>query len=243
MNYKDILISEYKNNIHGGLYELTQIILAYNSNKIEGSRLTEEQTRDLFKTKCLISTEEDQIFRSVDIEEMNGHFYMFNKMIDTLNDNLSENLIKSFHYCLKSGVFSDKLNGYNIGEYKSIPNIVGDIVTANPKNVSKEMKELINSYNKSDKTFEDIIDFHVKYETIHPFQDGNGRTGRIIMFRESLKNLNQPIVIEDDTKLKYYRGLNEYRKGNKEYLLNYCKDCQDFYINRMKNLKYNVNWN
>lgn len=201
-----------------GIYAYTQRKMAYNSNKIEGSTLNEEQTASLFDTGMLPVS--DNYYRAKDVEETNGHFLMFNKMIDTLEEDLSESLIKSFHYELKSGVFEDRANGYAIGDYKKRPNMVGMYETALPKEVPEKMKELLLWYHGlADKTLELQAVFHARYEAIHPFQDGNGRTGRLILFRECLKAGLTPVIIEDMFRMEYIEGLKEFRKNGTVKLL------------------------
>lgn len=198
---------EQKNHDRGGVYALTQRMLAYNSNKIEGSTLTEKQTASLFDTGTLSS--EDAVIRAKDVEEMTGHFLMFNEMLKTYSLPLSHNLIKSYHYKLKSGVFEDIANGYPIGEYKNRRNMVSDIVTALPEEVEARMTELLAWYNAVPQhSLGDLARFHAEYEKVHPFQDGNGRTGRVILFKECLKNGIVPFIIRDDEKVAYYHALN-----------------------------------
>ena len=209
---------ERKKFDRSGIYAYTQRTLAYNSNKIEGSTLNEVQTASLFETGMLPAS--DDYYRAKDVEETNGHFLMFNKMIDTLNEPLSEELIKTFHYELKSGVFEDRANGYAIGEYKKRSNMVGMYETALPREVPEKMKELLSWYHKiTDKTLAVMAEFHARYEALHPFQDGNGRTGRLILFRECLKADLIPVVIEDRRRTKYIDGLREYRETGETALL------------------------
>lgn len=205
---KERLFIEFNKRDRSGIYAVTSRELAYNSNKIEGSTLTENQTASLFDTGLLPVS--DNVYRAKDIEEMNGHFLMFNHMLKTLDEDLSEELIKKFHYELKSGVFEDKANGYNIGEYKARPNIAGIMQTSLPVNVSDDMKELLIWYKNSEKNLRTIALFHLKYEKIHPFQDGNGRTGRMILFREALKNDIIPPIIHDENRMEYIEGIKEY---------------------------------
>ena len=192
-----------------GVYAYTQRLLAYNSNKIEGSALTEEQTASLFDTGEL--PESDNYSRAKDVEEMNGHFLMFNKMIDTLRQPLTQELIKQFHYELKSGVFEDRANGYVIGDYKKRPNMIGIYQTVRPESVESEMNLLLEWYLSQKVCIQTLAEFHARYENIHPFQDGNGRTGRIILFRECLRNNIMPIIIEDLNRNAYLEALKEYR--------------------------------
>jgi len=219
-----------------GVYGLTSRTLAYNSNKIEGSILTENQTASLFETGT-INSQDSMYLRSKDIEEMNGHFLMFNDMLKTYNEKLSKELMKKYHYDLKIGVFEDKANGYPIGEFKKYKNTVGGIITALPQNVDKDLDELLDWYNKIDApTIKDIAIFHSKYEAIHPFQDGNGRTGRIIIFKECLKNKIMPIIIKDEDKLEYYNALNESNNKNYENLIKLFEKSQEKYFNEIKDM-------
>lgn len=194
-----------------GVYAYTQRILAYNSNKIEGSTLTEEQTASLFDHGILPKS--DDYYRAKDVEEMNGHFLMFNKMLDTLDEPLTQDLIKAFHYELKSGVFEDRANGYAIGDYKRRPNMIGLYQTVRPENVEAKMASLLKWYFGQSMDFAALAEFHVRYESIHPFQDGNGRTGRLLIFRECLKNGIVPVVIEDSNRNEYLEALKAYRES------------------------------
>lgn len=193
-----------------GVYAYTQRLLAYNSNKIEGSTLTEEQTASLFDNGTLPKS--DDYYRAKDVEEMNGHFLMFNKMLDTLHEPLSQELIKQFHNELKSGVFEDRANGYAIGDYKKRPNMIGIYQTVKPEEVNQEMYVLMDWYNGQNRNISVLAEFHARYEGIHPFQDGNGRTGRLIIFRECLKNDIVPVVIEDTNRNEYLEALKQYRE-------------------------------
>lgn len=202
---------EYTKRDRSGVYGFTQRLMAYNSNKIEGSTLTEEQTASLFDTGVLPKS--DDYYRAKDVEEMNGHFLMFNKMLDTLDAELSSNLIKAFHYELKSGVFEDRANGYAIGDYKKRPNMIGLYETVLPKQVPEKMEELISWYNNQNVSLETLAEFHARYESIHPFQDGNGRTGRLILFRECLRHNISPFIIEDANRPEYLDALKAYRQN------------------------------
>ena len=209
---------ERKKFDRSGIYAYTQRTLAYNSNKIEGSTLNEEQTASLFDTGMLPVS--NDYYRAKDVEETNGHFLMFNKMIDTLDEPLSEALIKAFHYELKSGVFEDRANGYAIGEYKKRPNMIGIYETALPEDVPEKIQELLAWYHEIPvKTLAIMAQFHARYEALHPFQDGNGRTGRLILFRECLKADLTPVVIEDRHRNRYMGGLKEYRETGETALL------------------------
>lgn len=193
-----------------GIYAYTQRLLAYNSNKIEGSTLTEEQTASLFDNGTLPKS--DDYYRAKDVEEMNGHFLMFNKMLDTLDEPLTQELIKAFHYELKSGVFEDRANGYAIGDYKRRPNMIGIYRTVRPENVEAEMSSLLKWYSEQNVDLATLAEFHSRYESIHPFQDGNGRTGRLLIFRECLKSGIVPVVIEDSNRNEYLEALKAYRE-------------------------------
>ena len=230
---KERLFIEFNKRDRSGIYAVTSRELAYNSNKIEGSTLTENQTASLFVTGLLPVS--DNVYRAKDIEEMNGHFLMFNHMLKTLDEDLSEELIKKFHYELKSGVFEDKANGYNIGEYKARPNIAGIMQTSLPVNVSDDMKELLIWYKNSEKNLRTIALFHLKYEKIHPFQDGNGRTGRMILFREALKNDIIPPIIHDENRVEYIEGIKEYSDtDSSEKLLELLMKEQNKYMKTVK---------
>lgn len=208
----DRFIIERKKFDRSGVYAYTQRVMAYNSNKIEGSTLTPEQTASLFDNGTLPRS--DDYYRAKDVEEMNGHFLMFNYMLDTLEEPLSQKLIKQFHYELKSGVFEDRANGYAIGDYKQRPNMVGMYRTALPKEVPDEMEKLLVWYEAQPKNMETLAKFHARYESIHPFQDGNGRTGRMILFRESLKYEEvDPFIILDDDRTVYIEALKEFRES------------------------------
>ena len=210
----DRFIIERKKFDRSGVYAYTQRTMAYNSNKIEGSTLTPEQTASLFDSGMLPKS--DDYYRAKDVEEMNGHFLMFNFMLDTIDQELTQEMIKRMHYELKSGVFEDRANGYAIGDYKQRPNMVGMYKTALPADVSREMSDLLAWYVQQDKTIAILAEFHARYEMIHPFQDGNGRTGRMILFRESLKSDSaEPFIITDYNRSRYIEGLTEYRTDHK----------------------------
>lgn len=219
---------ERKKFDRSGVYGYTQRLLAYNSNKIEGSTLTEEQTASLFDNGTLPKS--DDYYRAKDVEEMNGHFLMFNKMLDTLEEPLTQELIKQFHYELKSGVFEDRANGYAIGDYKERPNVIGNYHTVRPENVAEEMRKLLEWYSNQVVDISVLAEFHIRYENIHPFQDGNGRTGRLIVFRECLKNHIVPVVIEDANRNEYLNALKVYREdGNIELMIKLFMKEQEFY--------------
>ena len=222
---------EHTKRDRSGVYGFTQRLLAYNSNKIEGSTLTEEQTASLFDTGILPKT--DDYYRAKDVEEMNGHFLMFNKMLDTLDVDLDQKIIKSFHFELKSGVFEDRANGYAIGDYKKRPNMIGIHQTTLPSQVPEAMTELLNWYLAQDISLETLAEFHARYEIIHPFQDGNGRTGRIILFRECLRHDISPFIIEDANRPEYLEALKAYRQdGTVTALTTLFQKEQEFYFNQ-----------
>lgn len=222
---------EHTKRDRSGVYGFTQRLLAYNSNKIEGSTLTEEQTASLFDTGILPKT--DDYYRAKDVEEMNGHFLMFNKMLDTLDAALDQQIIKSFHFELKSGVFEDRANGYAIGDYKKRPNMIGIYQTSLPSQVPEAMTELLNWYHAQDVSLKTLAEFHARYEIIHPFQDGNGRTGRIILFRECLRHDISPFIIEDANRPEYLEALKAYRQnGTVTELTTLFQKEQEFYFNQ-----------
>ncbi|MEO6233047.1 MAG: Fic family protein [Ferruginibacter sp.] len=213
--------------LKGGIYYRTQIDLTYNSNRIEGSRLSLDQTRFIFETNTIGIT--DQTVNVDDIIETTNHFRCIDLTIDKAKSKLTESFIKELHILLKSGTSDSGKNWFNVGDYKKMPNEVGGNETCLPKEVPEKMKELLVHYNAIEhKTMEDIIAFHQKFEVIHPFQDGNGRVGRLIMFKECLANNVVPFIIDEDLKLFYYRGLREWEKA-KEYLLDTCLTAQDNY--------------
>lgn len=219
---------EYSKRDRSGVYGFTQRLMAYNSNKIEGSTLTEEQTASLFDTGVLPRS--DDYYRAKDVEEMNGHFLMFNKMLDTLDQPLSQKLIKQFHYELKSGVFEDRANGYAIGDYKKRPNMIGINKTALPSEVPQEMEKLLSWYNDQNITLNTLAELHARYEIIHPFQDGNGRTGRMILFRECLYQKIAPFIIEDANRPEYLEALRAYRNaGSTNELVSLFEKEQEYY--------------
>ena len=233
---KESLITQKKLNLSGNLYHKTQLEFAYNTNHIEGSTITEDETASIYDTGTIL-TDSNKVIVLKDATEIKNHFTLFKYMLDVVDDNLTESMIKKFHYILKEGTLTDEEKlWFNVGEYKSKKNFVGSINTTPPKEVSKDMKELLNWYNKiTNKTIEDIIEFHVRFEKIHPFQDGNGRVGRIIMFKECLKNNIMPFYIEDRNKDFYIRGLKKYQLDNeKGYLIDTCLNSQDNYEKMVK---------
>ena len=229
INVLDILREQKEIKLKGNLYHNTQIVFAYNTNHIEGSKLTEDQTRYIYETNTLLA-EKDSITNLDDILETANHFKLVDYMLDIANKKLTEKIIKEFHKILKEGTSDSRKDWFAIGDYKKLANEVGGVKTTDPKNVEKEMKKLLEWYESLNKiTINEIIEFHARFEKIHPFQDGNGRIGRIIAFKECLKNNIVPFIILDKDKLFYYRGLKEY-KNEKGYLTNTCLNAQDQYI-------------
>jgi len=222
------LQEERKSKRKGGLYHKTQVNLAYNSNKIEGSKLTEEQTRYIFETRT-IGFKDQEAVSVDDIIETSNHFIAFDFLIDTIEKPLSNDIIKEFHRILKTGTSDAMKDWFSVGVWKKLPNEVGGSKTTLPQNVDVEMILLNESYNsKTSILFEDIVAYHYHFEKIHPFQDGNGRVGRLIMYRECLKNDIIPFIIDDEHKQYYYRGLREF-ETIKEYLMDTCLSAQDTY--------------
>lgn len=219
------LLEEKNMKLKGGIYHQIQIKFAYNSNHIEGSRLSEEQTRYIYETHSLIS-DKDEAISIDDINETLNHFKCFDYILENLNI-LNEDLIKNIHKILKTNTSDSLKDWFKVGDYKIKPNIVGNMKTTPPSKVSFEIKKLLSEYNsKENIKIEDIIDFHYNFEKIHPFQDGNGRVGRLIMFKECLKNNVVPFIIDEKHKLFYYRGLKEY-ENEKGYLIDTCLSAQD----------------
>ena len=213
--------------LKGGIYHRTQIDLTYNSNHIEGSRLTHDQTRYIFETNTIGVT--DESINVDDIIETSNHFRGIDLIIEHAEEKLTERFIKELHQILKSGTSDSRKDWFAVGDYKRFPNEVGGIETCPPEDVHRQMKALLKEYNaRREKSFEDIIDLHQRFEEIHPFQDGNGRVGRLIMFKECLKYNIVPFIIEDDIKMFYYRGLKEWN-NEKGYLMDTCLTVQDRY--------------
>lgn len=223
----DILRDQKEGKYSGGIYHRTQIDLTYNSNHMEGNRLTRNQTRYIFETNTV--GVENEVLNVDDVIETVNHFHCIDLVIDHADDILSEKFIKELHLTLKNGTSDSRKDWFAVGEYKKIPNEVGGMDTALPEEVADKMKTLLKEYNViKEKTLEDILDFHVKFERIHPFQDANGRVGRLIMFKECLKHNIVPFIIEDNLKLFYYRGLKEW-DNEKGYLTDTCLTAQDKY--------------
>ena len=234
VNVLDILREQKEMKLKGNLYNQTQVSFAYNTNHIEGSTLTEDQTRYIFETNTILF-EGNTIAKVDDILETANHFKLVDYMLDVADKKLTEKMIKEFHKILKEGTSDSRVEWFNVGEYKQRANTIGNgIKTTSPNNVEKEMAKLMDWYNSIKKvTIKEIIEFHYRFESIHPFQDGNGRIGRIIMFKECLKNNIVPFIIQDVDKLFYYRGLKEY-KNEKGYLTDTCLNAQDQYIKMLE---------
>lgn len=216
---------EKEAKLKGGIYHKIQIELTYNSNHIEGSTLTHDQTRYIYETNTIGLKKE--VTNVDDIVETVNHFRCVDLIIDKANFNITESLIKELHLILKSGTSDSRKSWFAIGDYKKVPNEVGGLETTKPEDVSKEIKSLIEWYNSlENKTLEEILEFHYKFEAIHPFQDGNGRVGRLIMFKECLKYNIVPFIIDESFKLFYYRGLKEW-KNERGYLIDTCLSAQD----------------
>ena len=223
----DILQDEKASKYAGGIYHKTQIDLTYNSNHMEGSRLTHDQTRYIFETNTI--GVENEVLNVDDVIETANHFRCIDMVIDHAKMVLTEKFIKELHLILKNGTSDSRKDWFAVGDYKKLPNEVGGMDTTLPEEVTYRIKKLLTEYNaKEEKTFEDILDFHVKFERIHPFQDGNGRVGRLIMFKECLKYNIVPFIIEDNLKMFYYRGLKEWN-NEKGYLMDTCLTAQDRY--------------
>lgn len=235
INVLNILREQKEMKLKGNLYHNTQIIFAYNTNHIEGSKLTEDQTRYIFETNTILF--EGETIASVDdILEMANHFRLVDYMLDKAEENLTEDMIKEFHRLLKEGTADSRKEWFKVGDYKQVVNEAGSTKTTSPKYVQRDMTKLMDWYNSLSKiTIKEIIEFHARFEKIHPFQDGNGRVGRIIIFKECLKNNIIPFIILDKDKLFYYRGLKEYQNGGeKGYLIDTCLNAQDQYAEIMK---------
>lgn len=223
----DILKEQKASKYSGGIYHKTQIELTYNSNHMEGSRLTHDQTRYIFETNTI--GVEKEVLNVDDVIETVNHFHCIDIIIDSARAVLTEKFIKDLHFILKNGTSDSRKDWFAVGDYKKLPNEVGGMDTTIPEEVADKMKTLLMEYNaKEEKQFEDILDFHVKFERIHPFQDGNGRIGRLIMFKECLKNNIVPFIVDDNLKMFYYRGLKEW-DNEKGYLTDTCLAAQDKY--------------
>lgn len=221
----DVLRAEKAAKLHGGIYHRVQIDLTYNSNHIEGSRLTHDQTRFIFETNTIGMS--DGAVKVDDVVETANHFKCIDMVIDSAAHVLSEAFIKQLNATLKSGTSNSRQDWFAVGDYKKLPNEVGGMDTAQPEEVASQMKKLLSEYNANkEKSFDDLLDFHYRFERIHPFQDGNGRVGRLVLFKECLRNNIVPFIIDEDTKLYYYRGLKEWER-ERGYLRDTCLAAQD----------------
>ena len=221
----DCLRREKDSSLKGRIYHKIQIDLTYNSNHIEGSKLTHDQTRYIFETKTLGVT--DKAVKVDDIVETVNHFRCIDLIIEGAHTKLSESFIKQLHFILKSGTTDSQKSWFRVGEYKQLENEVGGSETTKPAEVADAIKALLKEYNSKSKiTFDDILNFHVRFESIHPFQDGNGRVGRLIMFKECLKHNIVPFIITEELKMYYYRGIKNW-KDERGYLRDTCLTGQD----------------
>ncbi|MBQ6895373.1 MAG: Fic family protein [Clostridia bacterium] len=228
----DILKEQKDSKLSGGIYHRIQIDLTYNSNHIEGSRLTHDQTRYIFETNTIGIT--DDVVNVDDIVATANHFKCIDSVIDNAKYALSEKYIKELHFILKSGTGDSRKDWFKVGDYKNLPNEVGGMQTTLPENVHAEIRNLLDEYNsKNQIKLDDIIDFHLRFERIHPFQDGNGRVGRLIMFKECLKHNIIPFIIDEEHKMFYYRGLKEWN-NEKGFLRDTVLSCQDKFYEILK---------
>lgn len=224
-NLLEVLRAEKASKISGGIYHKIQVELTYNSNHIEGSKLTHDQTRYIYETNTIGFT--DSTINVDDIVETANHFKCIDMVIDKAPKPLSETFIKQLHMVLKNGTSDSRKDWFAVGDYKKFPNEVGGKITTPPEEVHDKIKALISAYNKTDnKSFDDLISFHYEFERIHPFQDGNGRIGRLILFKECLKHNIVPFIIDENLKMFYYRGLSEWQ-NEKGYLIDTCLTAQD----------------
>ena len=235
---KQELIKQKESKFKGNIYHFSQVNFSYNSNKIEGSRLTSEQTEAIFETSSFISKNDDLI-KLDDLIESKNHFKLFDYMLDYVDEPLSKEMIIEMNKILKRGTSDEDNPRYNVGGFKVVPNTIGVvnmIETSSSETTEQDVDSLLDDYSKlTQVTLEDIIDFHVKFERIHPFGDGNGRVGRIIMFKECLKNNIMPFIILDQDKPYYIRGLKEYNR-DKKYLINTILHSEDIYENSCEQL-------
>ena len=231
LKLKKELVEQKKSKFKGNIYHYSQVNFAYNSNKIEGSRLTEDETEEIFETNSFIPKSEDAI-KLDDLIEMKNHFRLFDYALDIIDEELSKDIIINMNKILKRNTTDEENPRYNVGGFKIVPNKIGlinVINTSSPDDVEKDLDKLLSWYKKIKKiTLEDIIEFHVRFEIIHPFGDGNGRVGRMIMFKECLKNNIVPFIVLDEDKPYYIRGLKEY-KNDKAFLVDTIKNEQDIY--------------
>ncbi|MDE7291421.1 MAG: Fic family protein [Treponemataceae bacterium] len=221
----EVLYAEKKAKLSGGIYHTVQIELTYNSNHIEGSRLTHDQTRYIFETNTIGI--DGGIIKVDDIVETANHFKCVDLIVENGKKPITEAFVKELHRTLKNGTTDARQDWFAVGDYKKLPNTVGGLCTAQPGEVAEKMKALLFEHNaKKEKSFDDILDFHYKFECIHPFQDGNGRIGRLLLFKDCVKHNIVPFIIDEELKLFYYRGLKEW-KNERGYLRDTCLAAQD----------------
>lgn len=221
----EVLVAEKKAKLSGGIYHKIQIDLTYNSNHIEGSCLTHDQTRYIFETNTIGI--DGGLIKVDDIVETANHFKCIDLIIENAKKPITETFIKELHRTLKSGTTDARQDWFAVGDYKTLPNTVGDMYTVQPEKVAEKMRKLLFEYNaKKEKTFDDLLEFHYKFECIHPFQDGNGRVGRLLLFKECLRFNIVPFIIDEELKLYYYRGLKEWANEH-GYLRDTCLMAQD----------------
>jgi len=230
---KKELIAQKESKFKGNIYHYSQVNLSYNSNRIEGSTLSSDQTEEIFSTSSFVSKNYESI-KLDDLTETQNHFKLFDYILDNVDNHLTKEMIVEMHKILKRNTSDEQNPRYNVGGFKIVPNMIGAIdaiSTTDPESVEKEIENLLSTYNaKKDITLEDIIDFHYSFEKIHPFSDGNGRVGRIIMFKECLRNSIIPFIISVENKSYYLRGLKEY-ENDKMFLIDTIKHEQDLYEN------------
>lgn len=221
----EVRVAEKKAKLSGGIYHKVQIEFTYNSNHMEGSRLTHDQTRDIFETNTIGI--DGGTVKVDDIIETVNHFKCIDLILENAKRSITETFIKELHRTLKSGTTAARQDWFAVGDYKRLPNTVGDRFMAQPEEVAEKIKTLLFEYNaRKEKTFDDLLDFHYKFECIHPFQDGNGRIGRLLLFKECLKYNIVPFIIDEERKLFYYRGLKEWT-NERGYLRDICLMAQD----------------
>ncbi|MGT2959482.1 Fic family protein [Streptococcus caballi] len=226
MSLLERLQEEKSLKVSGGIYHRLQIDFAYNSNRIEGSRLSEEQTRYIYETHS-VGLDGEEFIQLDDILETLNHFEAFDQMLDSVEAPLTEDWFKTYHAILKRGTSQSKLDHYRVGDYKLIPNVIGFRETSVPEDVADHMQQLLTTYHQiANPDFEAVLNFHVNFERIHPFSDGNGRVGRLAMFKEMLRLDLVPFIITDQVKPYYYRGLSEWGENN-GFLMDTCLSCQD----------------
>ena len=235
---KKELVEQRKTKFKGNIYHYSQVNFAYNSNKIEGSKLSEDETEEIFVTDSFIPKSDDAI-KLDDLIEMKNHFRLFDYCLDIIDKKLSKEIIINMNKILKRNTTDEENPRYNVGGFKVVPNKIGLINVINtsaPEDVENDLDDLLKEYHKiKEVTLEDIIDFHYRFELIHPFGDGNGRVGRMIMFKECLKNNIMPFIVLDKDKTYYMRGLKNY-KEDKMFLVDTIKHEQDIYENMVKEL-------